>query len=375
MPTIDPYAGTPEEFTESMWKEFVAGHRPSGENLFSKKSGEAALTGFVPSACLKAAMRFMLGYEQVTNNSPFMLMRKNPIRHPYYEQLWCNGVAEIEFKPDATSRAAIKKMTAAVRTFTPAALQHRAGYRYAKLVVRFAPTPGLKYREDSDPDYPNLSADRLEYRRNVTIDMEPRTETFESKLVYKFAEGEGCPDPYTNPKGKEVIAEQAQILIKPDVVLRWYDVPEAWLLQTGTHKPKWVLHGLGAVNSGSFLGFEEGTLLLVGAKMTRYPWALKPNVIPALPGAGLESEFLYDVEFYMSYFDPFKGYSGASPAVIVLNRGHNNFPYRGNVVAVPADPNSGRWFYASLNGDIFGQPLYQYVDFGRLFECAQFIPP
>ncbi len=136
MPTQDPYAGSSEEFTESMWKEFVAGHRPSGENLFSKRGGEAALAGFVPTAALKAAMRFMLGYEQVTSSAPFRLMRKNPIRHPYYERLWCNGVAEVEFKPNAGGASALKKRSATVPIRTPAALQNRAGYRYAKLLVR-----------------------------------------------------------------------------------------------------------------------------------------------------------------------------------------------------------------------------------------------
>lgn len=366
MPTQDPYKGTPEEFTESMWKEFVASYRPSGENIFSKRSGEASLTGFVPSASLEAAMRFFLGYEQVTNSAPFVLMRKNPIRHPRFGQLWCNGVAEVEFKPDSTSRAHIKRMSEAVRTLTPAALKHRTGYKWAKLVVRFGPTE-VKYREDVDPDYQDLSSGRKEYLRNVVVDMEPRTETFETKLQYKFAEGESCPAPYTNPKGAEVVAEHAQILVKPDVVIRWKDVPEAYVMESNTNKPYRILFSLGTVNSGDFLGFEEGLLLSVGAKLTRNPWTLKPR--PGLPGAGLESDFLYDVELYMSYFDPEKGYTGNPPVLITANRGHNNFPHRGSVVA--ADPNAGRWFYASLNGDLLGRPLYQYTDFAKIFDCPQ----
>lgn len=364
MPVTDPYAGSFEYFSATMWKEFVASHRPSGENIFSKKSGEASLAGFVPSASLKAAMRFMLGYEQVTSSAPFRLMRKNPIRHPYYEQLWCNGVAEVEFKPDATNRAAIKKMSQAVGVNKPAALQYRGGYKYAKLVVRFGPTD-VTFREDVDPDYPNLSADRLEYRRNVCIDMEPRTETLESKFVYKFAEGENCPAPYTNPKGAEVVAEQAQILVKPDVVVRWKDVPEDFIMLQGTKKPGNILFTLGRVNKFAFLGFEEGVLLLVAAKLTRYPWTLKPRA--GLPGAALESEYLYDVEYLMSYFDPVKGFTGNPPVQITGNLGHNNFPFRGNVAAV--DPNAGQWFYASLSGTLNGQPLYQYVDYKYLFDC------
>ena len=62
---VDPYQGTSGEFTEDMWKEALASFRPSGENIFNKRSGEASLVGYVPAAVLKAAMRNMLGYEQV----------------------------------------------------------------------------------------------------------------------------------------------------------------------------------------------------------------------------------------------------------------------------------------------------------------------
>ncbi len=160
-------------------------------------------------------------------------------------------------------------------------------------------------------------------------------------------------------------------MIKPDVVVRWTSVPQSYIFTTNTFRPGFINACLGKVNENEFLGFLEGTLLLVGVKLTRYPWALKPRA--GLPGADQESEFLYDVEFLMSYFDPFKGFAGNPPVEIVANRGHNNFPYRGVVGGPATDPNAGLWFYASLNGGLgfADRPLYEYLDFKYLFDCPQ----
>jgi hypothetical protein len=390
MPTTDPYLGTPDQFNEIMWKEAAASWRPSGENIFNKRSGEAALTGYIPASAIKAAMRFMLGYEQVERRlgvppgaftppltDTFCLRRKNPVRHPYYENLWCSGVAEVEFKPDSYTRAALKRATAEVRTGTPAPLGFRTGYKLAKLVARFSPTL-VTFREDNaDPDHQNLSDDRKEYLRNTVVDTIPRTETFESKLTYVFQEGAGLPPPTTSPAFQTTLAEQGQILVKPDVTVGWKDVPEAWVMRTGTQNPKNVLKALGTLNDSDFLGYERGTLLFVGAELTRNPWTLRPNA--RLPGAGLESPYLFDLRLMFSFFDPEKGHTGSPAVQITTNRGHNNFPWQGKPdgVVTGSDTNAGKWFYATVyaTGDAAtGQGLYRYTSYPKIFDCPQNYP-
>ena len=41
-------------------------HRPSGEGIFTSGRKASALQGLIPAETIKAAMRYMLGYEQVT---------------------------------------------------------------------------------------------------------------------------------------------------------------------------------------------------------------------------------------------------------------------------------------------------------------------
>lgn len=387
MPIIDPYFGTFEQFTENNYAEAVASFRPSGENIFNKRSGEASVVGYVPAVCLPAAMRYFLGYEQVERvdgdspgtpvpdgyvalTSTNYLRRKNPMRHPRFEKLWCSGVGEIEFKPDASERAALKKMSFSVRTATPPAIGYRTGYDLAKLTLRFSPTM-VKFREDMDADFGAISFLREEFRRNTSIDVVPRTETFEAKLVYRFAEGSGALPDTSNPIGEVVVAEQAQILLKPDVVVNWKDVPEQWIMNPGTQNPGNILFSIGTVNKGVFLGYTEGTILLAGVRFTRNPWTLRPERVPALVGADRESEYLFDIEFMFSYFNPRKGYTGFPLAQITTNRGHNNFPWRGNGVVATQDFNAGRWFYAIVegSGDInTGLPLYRYTDMAVMFD-------
>lgn len=380
MAAPDPYAGLPDpitgllmEFKETDFKEVLKMMRPSGENIFSKKRGESSASYFVPSRCLEAAMRYFIGYDAVTNSAPFVLQRKNPIRHPRYSQLWANGVAEVEFKPDSKTAARLKRAASfALRTDKPKRLPYRTGYDWAQLLVRFGPVD-YDVREDFDPDFPDLSAARKEYLRNLALDTEPRVETVETKLPFTFIEGTLCPAPYTNPKGLQVIAERAQLILRPDLLLAWRDVPEKWIMKTATLVPSLILDALGKLNDDEFLGYPKGTLLLMGAKLTKSPWTLLPEGVGFPPI--LESRFYYDVELLVNWFDPTKGFTGASPVQITTNRGHNNFMWPGSqVVGGTTDPNGGRWFVATLNGNTDGKALYEYTSYPKIFDCPQNYP-
>jgi hypothetical protein len=379
MPTlaIDPYFGGPEAFTEAMWFETAANMKPSGDDIFNKRSGEASLVGIVPDIAIKSAIRYMVGYDQVhfaadpnsTAPGVYTLCRKNPIQHPYYDQLWCSGASVQEFKPDSTRPTTLKRLSGPTQSTDPPRLGFRTGYRWAKLLLRFAPT-SLRFREDvGDARNPALSASRAEWLRNTSIDWDPRVETFETTNVYQFAEGSGLALPYTNPKGQPANANRAQIIIKPDVKMTWADVPDAYLLPLGigAQMPTNILKALGTVNSAPFLDFPAGTLLFLGAKLDRYAWALRPS--NTLVYNNIESRHQYNLELLFSYFNPPKGFTLPLPNPINTNLGHNNFPWPGNTtIGATTDPNGGKWFFATLNGNLDGSALFNSSDYTKIFD-------
>lgn len=375
MAAPDPYAGTVEEFTAAHWKEVVANFRPSGANSFSQTSGEAVLVGLVPAARVRGALRFLIGYNNVETVATFgtapdtstqLIQRTNPVYHPRYTNLVCTSAAEEEFKPTGAyvgGGAAARSLKAPSNSTVLSAtdLLFRTNYEWAKITARFQPIP---YDLAADEGIDRQAA---EWQRNVWVDLEPRTEFLSLdgfRLI--FSEGEGNTAPLTNPKGTEFPAPFGQILVKPDIVVRWYLVPGGFVMGTNSSFPTKIVAGLGKVNASSFLAYPAGTLLFLGAKMTRHPWTLR---------AGTEGGFLYSIEFMMSYFDPPKGKTG--DAQIVTNRGHNNMPWRGTAeegALVAGDTNAGKWFLATRtggSGTIAVDPrLIEEYDFNLLFRSA-----
>jgi hypothetical protein len=407
MPTpptaIDIFKGTPGEFQESMWKEYAGNWKAGGENTFNQRTGEASLVGIVPEVVIPAALRYFLGYNQVQLILPgtygvfsfatpgsgiYTLNRKNPIRHPLFEKLWCSGASYIEFVPVrgrtrggalanfpglAGGPPTLKVLSNITAAKTPAALQNRTGYALSKLMLRFSPVQWSIYEDDA-AQFPYLSLNRAEYMRNVVLDTQPRIETFEPKISWKFAEGSSGLDPtnYSDPLGSASIAERPQILVKVDVGLTWRDVPARWILgDGGSLLPGNIMAGLGCVNVGRFLGYDAGTLLFIGLKLTRYSWV---HQVPSLDLTNLESEFQYDVEFLFSYFNPTKGFTlapGGGPMTITSNLGHNNFVYRGSVTPLAggkSDKQQNLWFLATIDGTTTGGRLFRSFDYRLFFD-------
>jgi hypothetical protein len=387
MSAPDPLAGTNEEFVASMWREWVASTRPSGPNMFSQDRGEAAVTGIIPASVVRGCMRYALGYNAVSASvlAPEMrLYRTNPCFHPRFPSLYCTSAAEEEYKPDGKF-----PITGNVKTEgsepTPVGRENphvlgsgyapraaRARYALARVTLRFEPLPYL-IAEDED------FARGFEYLRNTYIDQEPRAEILSLSgfnLTYAEGLGHAVLPAASQPLGKEYPAEIGQVVVKSDLRVIWEHVPSSWIFRSDTSKPTRMLFRLGTVNEGEFLGYEEGTLALMGVKLTRQPWGLYiPNPELLLPQ---ETRQMYRVEFAMQYFNPTKGTSDA--VQITDNLGHNCAPWRGEIIPLLVDTNAGRWFLASYDGQLpsartVGQKkgancMFQYTDFAKLFDAA-----
>ncbi len=240
----------------------------------------------------------------------------------------------------------------------------RTKYAYSIISLRFEPLPYTMMQNSA------IINPEDEYQRNTFIDQEPHAEILSlSGFQMLYTEGEGLPVGASDPKGQQYQAEVGQVTVKSDVRLTWVGVPESWVMYTGTKKPTRILFRLGTLNEGDFLGYEDGTLCLMGVKFTRKPWPLYQPPLTSFDAA--ESPFVYDIEFLFSYFNPTKGFTGDPPMQITNNLGWNNFIYRGEVTNPPTvDGNAGYWFYASFTGDENDLSLFQYSNYKLLFDSA-----
>ncbi len=390
MSAPDPYAGTEEEFTIADWKEVVANFRPGSGNSFSRRSGEASLTGLIPSVKLRGALRFFLGYDNVSG-TPKYINRTNPVYHPLYTNLICTNAGEEEFSPGDYRAGVGRVLKVAAKSalsysgspiFVAPRCTHRTAYKKARVTLRFQPVE-WGFAEDGGSGGGGEFDRDHEYQRNTYPEFEPRTEVLSLdgyQLI--FAEGENCPGLLTSPKGAAVPAPFGQLLVKPDLVFHWRNVPENFLMQNGL--PTKILEAVGKVNATAWRGYPAGTLLLVGAKLIRTPWGL---------AAGTESLFNYDVALLMSYFNPTKGKTGNPAVPITDNLGHNNLPWQGlaqgaairdgaiaagllGAITKAGDTNAGKWFLATRTGgnaaltlDGSGKDITSDL---RLIEAAEF---
>lgn len=425
MSAPNPYGGTDEDFDPTThWGSFpgptpgrtytgesVASHDPSGEGFYSQEAGEESITGVIDSKRLRGFLRYCLGYNNMTTASSYMLQRTNPICHPRFTNLVCTGVAHRPFRPirqTAVSGSTNQKLklprnddftgvvavTEAGPGSTPHTFPYFAGYDKEQVTLRFSPAP---YRFAVD------DASLKEYQRNTIIDTEPRTEVLTlSGFQMIYAEGNGNTAPITNPYPKVAPGELGQVLIKPDVKISWFRVPEKFISQNsinapGQLYPSKILRALGKVNKTDWISYKKGTLLFSGVHFMRKPWSLAAGGggVTEYPANARESIFNYDVEFLFTHFDPPKGYHNNALIVdgTVLGtgttgadtRGHNCLPYRGEptgALIASDDKNAGKWFIATYSGqaNYIGNPvdaanpgsktLYEYSNFDNIFDST-----
>lgn len=424
MSAPDPYQGSDEEFNPLLhWGsapgpiagrtytgESVSSYAPSGEGFFSKTSGEESLQGVIQNNRIRGFMRWALGYCNMETTTPFRLQRTNPICHPRFTNLLCTGVAHRPFFPIQTdppvgstnsglkiirndSAKGVVCSAESGEGSTPRTFEFFAGYEKELVTVRFSPCPYRLHYDNHDN-----SAFR-EYHRYTILDTEPRTEVLTLagfQLIY--CAGQGNTDPITNAYPKVAPGELGQILVKPDLKLTWYDVPEKYISQNtipGHVYPTKIVTALGKVNKTVWLGYPKGTLMLNGVRLIRKPWTLAAGLVGTLPNAIRESIFNYDIEFLISFFDPPMGYQNNALIVDATGigtgttgadvRGHNCLPYRGEptgTVIAALDKNAGKWFLATYNGQANyigngredsnpGSPtLFEYIDYDTMFSSV-----
>lgn len=406
MSAVNPYANTPQAFSATDWKEDAHDESNNGPSVFGPMGGEATLNGNVNFEQGIGALRFFLGYSNITplwnvGSPPFLLQRTPPVYHPRFPRLVCVNASlqDLRLEPVTNPLPPFNRTIKIPQTPLPplsvmaspsynvidgTPLRYQTSSKLSKLTARFAPVP---YRMLEDEQVSSGGATNGEWLRYCYIDQEPRAEVLSlTGFNQTYFEGEGYPTPPTlftpisNPKGNQYPSEIGQVIVKSDLRVTWVNVPEEWVFWRDpstnvlTQYPKNILMGLGTINQENWNGFLAGTLLLTGAKFTRRAWPL---------AAGTESRYNYDIEFQMSYFDPPKGYSYIGGVTTQLNRiaidgepldlrGHNCFPWRGSGFA--GDINAGLWFGASFDG---GDPttlgstsegLYRQSLFDNLFN-------
>lgn len=411
MAAPNPYSGGVEDFDpDNHWGsvpglpdvrtytgESIGSFDPSGEGIYSAEAGEESMIGVVDSSRVRGFMRYCLGYNNMATSGTYRLQRTNPICHPRFTNLVCTGVSHRPFKPrrsdaettvllgttnnklklsrnDGTSGVVC---SAEIGGGTAHTFPYYAGYQKELCTIRFSPAP-YRYAQDADITY--------EYHRNTIIDTEPRTEVLTlSGYQVIYAEGGSNTGNLTNAKGKSAPGDLYQVLVRPDIKVTWFQVPEKFLTTNttiGQMYPNKILAGLGKVNNATWLTYPKGTLLFNGARLTRKPWALAAGGSAAgTPPTDLrESVFNYDVEFLFSYFNPVKGYDTDAQITNADTYGHNCLPYRGEPTGTTIatdDLNAGRWFFATYSGQLNSigtangsRGLLEYTSFNNLFSSA-----
>jgi len=363
MAAPDPLAGTPEEFRPQDWREAVGSFHPAGGDHFTGDGGgDAALVGVIADDRVRGFHRYALGYAVSVSegNQPFALRRTHPLRHPRWRELAATATGAVAYAPKG------RGLRRAVSAMGQTALPAFASYKLAKATIQFGPV-AYSYADDQDlppytiPDdtgqYSGVTIP-AEWLRYTVYDLAPKVDYLEienCRLI--FSEGD-----VQKPKGRFFQSPTVQILAKPDLTVTTYRLPGDFLFRGNSGQPDNVLRGLGKVSKRDWSGYAAGTLLFLGAKMTRKRWALRE---------GAESPWLWEVSYMFSVFDPPKGiYNGT---IIPTNRGHNNMPWQGDRdpttgLPVVGDVNTGRWFFATRTGSPDGLPLLERFDMAQLWS-------
>lgn len=395
MAAPNPYANTPEDFTDADWKEFVRAWSPAS-GTFTNTSAQYTQVGFIPEAKELAAIRYFLGYHAVSEDGTRRLLRTPPVAHPKYRNLYCTGVSPQCFQPDPRApntllNRGLKRPAKVTDPEGGRKINNFAGYQKTQLTLHFEPL-AFPLEPDSD-QLANNGANsptngNYEWRRWCTWDAEPRVEviSLDGQSLY-FAEGTANTGVTSNPKGQPFPADNGKLIVKCDLAVKWFDVPSDWV-ETPNFIPHKILKGLGKVNrfsfgdmggvsgpAGTLLFYPPGTLLLSAVKIQRYPNALYHPGTTASRAIGRESRYYFAVEFFFTFFDPPKGLHNNAP--ITTDRGHNCCFWRGKEgqgKAVTGDLNAGKWFLATFTGEkgTTENPdprLFDPFNFAMLFDC------
>lgn len=385
----NPFVNEPDRlYNLYEWKQVAAAYDPSGGDNFSGEGGgETTIIGTkVPFNKLQSFYRYILGWQNCSQTAGVhgvTLQRTLPQRHPRYFELVADAVQGMPFKPDSTAYSAsnlsgLKRYVSAPETIPT--LPYFTGYQYAKATVGFRDVD-YELVEDNDLDIYSQSYNvgsisvaysfPSEWQRFTTFDPAPRVEALSlDGFTMVYAEGTGNTGNNTNPMGTSVPAPQGQLLVKADLALTTYRLPQEFLFPPQSFFPRNVLAALGKVNAFTLFNQAAGTLLYIGCEMTKRRFSLR---VPTGYNGYTETRYLWKVKHLFSFFDPPKGYSNDNTAApLNTYRGHNCIFYIGarnatNGAVSSGDINSMKWFYATGSGTATDPGLLPYFDHAQLW--------
>lgn len=298
MPTYSDQFVDPDSFDPADWQEIMGSMNPVSDQ-FSADNGTARLQGQVPWEDSYALLLKCIGYHYVDESK--RLRRVIPIKHPYYDWMYCTGVSDFRGKaPDFVE--GIKETYEA-----PGALPSLAKYKKVMATLEFqTPPAGVQFKEDTEV------AATGEYDRYVSVDIKPKYEILSvdaGQIV--FANGPAAI--LNQPVGSFTFIPET----KANVVVTWYRVPRSYIFDE--FNPSKILACMGKVNSAEIWGFGAGTLLFLGD-------GLEFSYKPAPLRIGGESAGLcyVDVKLPFLWFNPTNAIAAPDAGNDV--RGHNLKP-------------------------------------------------
>lgn len=339
------------------WLEVIDGGASPSSTHLSNDAQEAQLVGYIPWNKQRSAARWFLGFAYADNN--YSLHRDNPEAHPLFPWLYASEISFTPFNPMINQDNPDQPLQFVSPWFGNQLVAiNVANYRLAICTVKFR---NFRYSFLDDSD---ILDPRMEWMRNVYLDLEPKVEALSAdgigQLVYaETGAGGGPPLPNfgTNPPAvKGFPAPVAELLGKSTFTLNWVNVPFEYLSAEDDYfYPSNIMACLGKVNSANFPyessdPFLPGQLLFDGVKFHQKVFP----VASADPSSPLVS---VDVAVSLQYFNPPKGNLTSS------YYGHNLMPWRGQ----PNDPLGGKYFYCTRGGHLTDPPLLQSADFNQVF--------
>jgi len=333
------------------WLEVITSMETPGYSSLSRDSQSATLQGFIPWNKQRSASSYFLGYATVDNN--YNLHRQNQPGHPTLPWLRASEIdlhpfvpapnPENNNVPNAPSPFWTDGINIATCQKAKATVKYRS-FRYAFL-------------DDSQ-----ITDPRLEWQRNLYIDMEPSVEALSADGVGQLTFAEGAPSGGPTATKSSFPAPVAELLGKASYVLTWVDLPFEYLSSEEDYFfPANILACLGKVNAdefpyGSSDPFDAGTLLFDSVRFTQknFPVAAANPYFPLIS---------VDVTMTLKYFQP--DLFAADP----IGEGHNNMPWKGGLLGdgVTPDPAGGKFGWCTRGGKPSGPPLLGSATFANIF--------
>jgi hypothetical protein len=333
------------------WLELIDSAGSPGNTSLSNEASQATLVGYIPWNKQRSAARWFLGFAYC--DTSFTLHRENPEAHPIAPWLYCSQIDFQPFNPMVNVSNPDAPLQFVSPFFGNGLVEiNVANHRLCVCKLTFH-TYRYSFLDDSDITNP-----KMEWMRNVYIDMEPQVEALSADGVSQLIFAETGPSSGQGPQAGKTLfpAPVAELLGKSAYTLNWVNIPFEYLSSEEDYFfPENIIACLGKVNSANFPygssdPFLPGQLLFDSVKFTQKVFP----VASAYPSSPLIS---VDVAMTLHYFNPPTGAS--SP----ITQGHNLMPWRG----APGDPTGGKFYYATRGGGTTDPPLLKSADLNQLF--------